>query len=395
MGIVNADIHDDWKPRYLLDFATQCAYEFIGTDNCFVHITESDIDWATLEGVPKKALDRVRGFFARFPTSIKKYENGVAQVDWMINPDGMYYADSDGYGMTDDDEIELYGFIDRKGHVVVKFRCINDDWKLLKQMRAEAEKIVNQQNIEQMENQNTPSQNISNAENTKTQVFNVIILDKSGSMNTIRHAAIDGFNETLHGIKRAQETYAETQEHYVSLIAFCACEMKQIYDKTPLAQAHPLTHRDYHPCCCTPLYDAMGFTLNGMRKHVQSIKDAVVVATIITDGYENASREYNGQSIKTLVEQLKTEGWSFTYMGANQDALEVAEQMSIRNSRNFEANDSCTRHVMARELQTKMNFFGRLHDIKSSMSAVHLSETERKMRYTSAADDAFDEVEGA
>ena len=49
---------------------------------------------------------------------------------------------------------------------------------------------------------------------TKTQVFNVIILDKSGSMECIRKAAIDGFNETLNGIKKAQEKYVDTQEHF-------------------------------------------------------------------------------------------------------------------------------------------------------------------------------------
>ena len=56
---------------------------------------------------------------------------------------------------------------------------------------------------------------------TKTQVFNVIILDKSGSMENIRQAAVSGFYETLNGIKKAQEKYADTQEHYVSLLTFC------------------------------------------------------------------------------------------------------------------------------------------------------------------------------
>ena len=61
---------------------------------------------------------------------------------------------------------------------------------------------------------------------TKTQVYNVVILDKSGSMESIRQAAIDGFNETLNGIKKAQEKYAETQDHFVTLVAFCGCEIK-------------------------------------------------------------------------------------------------------------------------------------------------------------------------
>ena len=91
---------------------------------------------------------------------------------------------------------------------------------------------------------------------TKTQVFNVIILDKSGSMECIRKAAIDGFNETLNGIKKAQEKYADTQEHFVSLLTFCDCEKKYVFDKVPVAEARPLTMDDYQPCCCTPLYSS-------------------------------------------------------------------------------------------------------------------------------------------
>ena len=121
-------------------------------------------------------------------------------------------------------------------------------------------------------------------DNTKTQVFNVIILDRSGSMESIRRAAVEGFNETLAGIKKAQEKFAETQDHYVSLVTFCSCETRHVFDKTPVAEAHPLTMEDYQPCCCTPLYDAMGITLTAMRRHVKEIEDSVVVVTIITDG---------------------------------------------------------------------------------------------------------------
>lgn len=51
----------------------------------------------------------------------------------------------------------------------------------------------------------------------KTQVFNVIILDRSGSMECIRQAAVEGFNETLAGIKKAQEKFAETQDHVCNI----------------------------------------------------------------------------------------------------------------------------------------------------------------------------------
>ena len=228
----------------------------------------------------------------------------------------------------------------------------------------------------------------------KTQVFNVIILDKSGSMESIRKAAVDGFNETLAGIKKAQEKYAESQEHYVSLLTFCDCEKKYVFDKVPVAESRKLTLDDYEPCCCTPLYDAMGFTLTTMRNHVKKVDDAVVVVTIITDGYENASKEYTGMAVKKLVEELKSGGWTFTYMGANQDSVEVAFNLSIRNSRNFEATSGGTTQVMGKDTSTRMNFFGRLHAFHSGSKGESMSSEERNACYSAMANEAFDEEEG-
>ena len=230
----------------------------------------------------------------------------------------------------------------------------------------------------------------------KTQVFNVIILDRSGSMGCIRRAAVEGFNETLAGIKKAQEKFADTQEHYVSLVTFCSCETRHVFDKIPVADAHPLYFKDYQPCCCTPLYDAMGITLTAMRRHVKEIDDSVVVVTIITDGIENASHEYNGQTIKELVERLRGEGWTFTYMGANQDSVEVAMSLSIRNSRNFAYSDEGTRATMEKDACTRMNFFSRLASFRRGPKGCvdSMPAEERHNLYTSMADEAFDEEEG-
>lgn len=231
---------------------------------------------------------------------------------------------------------------------------------------------------------------------TKAQVFNVIILDKSGSMEHIRRAAVDGFNETLAGIKKAQERFSETQEHFVTLLTFCDCEKKYVFDKVKVADTHPLAMEDYEPCCCTPLYDAMGFTLTSMRNHVKRIEDSVVVVTIITDGLENASKEYTGYAVKHLVEDLKREGWTFTYMGANQDSVEVAFNLSIRNARNFDYTHHGTMAGMAKETSTRMNFYARLAHFKEDYDGVGcapIPQEERHARYTAMADEAFDEEE--
>lgn len=229
---------------------------------------------------------------------------------------------------------------------------------------------------------------------TKTQVFNVIILDKSGSMEYIRQAAVSGFNETLNGIKKAQEEFADTQDHFVSLLTFCNCEKKYVFDKVPISEARSLTMEDYQPCCGTPLYDAMGFTLTTMRNYVRGIEDSVVVVTIITDGYENSSKEYTGSAVKHLVEELKSEGWTFTYMGANQDSVEVAFNLSIRNARNFDYTVQGAVAGMAKDSSTRMNFYSRLAQFKNDAECCSaMSAEERRARYSSMADEAFDEEE--
>lgn len=110
-----------WKPFYLVDNNSHCAYQWIDANECLLTVTENDIDWGSLEGLPQNVLDRVHRLSFHFPGFIHSYQNGRAEVDWQINPDGRYYMDSDGYGMTDDEEINLHGYIDRQGKVVEKF----------------------------------------------------------------------------------------------------------------------------------------------------------------------------------------------------------------------------------------------------------------------------------
>ncbi|MBP5386359.1 MAG: hypothetical protein J6Y97_03125 [Prevotella sp.] len=224
----------------------------------------------------------------------------------------------------------------------------------------------------------------------KTQIYNLVVLDKSGSMECIRRAAMEGFNETLAGIKKAQKEYADTQEHYISLITFCSCSRDAVYDKVPVAEAEPLTLNQYVPCCCTPLYDAMGFALTSMREHVKDIDDVAVVVTIITDGLENASKEYNRRSIHALVDSLKSGGWSFTFMGANQNSSEVAQSLAIRNSQDFDYSEEGISKAYHRDRRSKFSFFEKLHSSFSLRK--QLSEEERLTRNSELANEAYDET---
>ena len=129
-----------WKQRYLVDENKSLAYEIMDEDMTFTNFTTDDIDWNSLESLPDYMKERARRLSALFPTFVSCFQNGVAKVSWQLNPDGRYYRDDDGYGMTDDEETTVYGFIDTQMNVLVKFQYIGCDWERLKEMRCEAER---------------------------------------------------------------------------------------------------------------------------------------------------------------------------------------------------------------------------------------------------------------
>ncbi|KWW27877.1 MAG: hypothetical protein AUK63_2030 [bacterium P3] len=219
-----------------------------------------------------------------------------------------------------------------------------------------------------MENNNTTE---------KTQVYNLIILDKSGSMGSIANAAIAGFNETVGGIRSAQERFKDTQEHFVSLMIFCNCEKTMLYDMVPVDKVKELTSREYRPCCGTPLYDAMGLSINALYNAIKDKDNATAVVTVITDGYENASREYSGQAIKALVERMKDEeGWNFAYIGTNQDVEATSASLSIDNHMAFIDDDEGMRGAWEKERKAKISMFSRFS--MSSETIASMSPIERK-----------------
>ncbi len=113
MSLVHESTCGWWKPRFLLDHRAKEANEFLNRNEYFVQFSQDDVDWASLRNVSAGAVDRARRGCATYPTHICKFQNVIARVLWQINPDGRYFMDEDGYGMTDDEEIELVGAIDR------------------------------------------------------------------------------------------------------------------------------------------------------------------------------------------------------------------------------------------------------------------------------------------
>lgn len=159
-----------------------------------------------------------------------------------------------------------------------------------------------------------------------------IILDRSGSMGSIREATISGFNKFLEGQKNAN-----LGECVVSLHQFDH-EYKTDYLCVPIHAVKELTASDFEPRGSTSLLDAIGKTCNELGKRLslmpESERPDTVIVAIMTDGEENASKEFNIYNINQIIsEQTNVYSWEFVFLGANQDAIAAASNLGI-NSKN-------------------------------------------------------------
>ncbi len=194
----------------------------------------------------------------------------------------------------------------------------------------------------------------------KHQVHNLIILDESGSMDSIKTNIIQGFNElvqTIHGI----EKQFTDQEHYITLISFNGMGQKLLHFTDPASRLKHINDKSYQPDASTPLYDAMGFGINKLKQFLQDKTDYNVLVTILTDGEENASKEYKGSSIKQLVEELKQNNWTFTYIGTDHDVEKFAASLSIQNVMSFEKDAEGITDMFQKDRNARMIYSDRLH----------------------------------
>ncbi len=186
-------------------------------------------------------------------------------------------------------------------------------------------------------------------------IFNLILLDESGSMSIIEKAAVGGINETLQSIRQAQQQHPD-QEHFVTLATFHGGSYTVKYDRNPAPETKDLER--YNPGGSTPLFDAMGRSITELRSHV--CDDDAVLVTIITDGEENSSVEYSGQAIKQLVSEMRNQGWVFSYIGTNQDVDAVADQLGIHSRMNYDYSDVGMQDAIRKERKQRMVMYSRI-----------------------------------
>ena len=162
---------------------------------------------------------------------------------------------------------------------------------------------------------------------TMKKVFNLIIVDESGSMSIIEKQALMGLNETLETVKKIQKAHPDMEQR-VTLLTFDSTHKRFIFDNVLAEDTHTLSKKDYRPGGATPLYDAIGIGIS--KLNAQTEPDDNVLVTIITDGEENCSEEYNLKMVKNLIEKLKKQNWIFTLIGTdNLDVEGMAGSLSI------------------------------------------------------------------
>lgn len=185
----------------------------------------------------------------------------------------------------------------------------------------------------------------------KTTVFNLIILDESGSMSSLTKQTVDGCNETLNVIRSLEKKHGDSQRNLVSIYLFQSdseVPSRYVYKNQPIAKVENMTTDIYRPWGCTPLLDAVGSTLVDLRAIASTHEDATGTITIITDGMENSSKEYTYEMVSKLISEMKEQGWTINFIGANIDVQAVSRKMNIDNAMAFRSNSEGTRQMWAK-----------------------------------------------
>lgn len=159
----------------------------------------------------------------------------------------------------------------------------------------------------------------------------VFILDKSGSMGGLESDTIGGYNAML-----AKQQAVEGECHITTVLF--DNNFVLLHDRIDIKAVSSITEKEYQVGGSTALLDAIGRTIHKIgnaQKHTsEDYRAEKVMVVIITDGEENASREYSAERVKQMIEHEKTQyGWEFIFLGANIDAVETAGRFGISADR--------------------------------------------------------------
>jgi hypothetical protein len=177
-------------------------------------------------------------------------------------------------------------------------------------------------------------------------------------METVREETVTAFNKFL--VKQRQVPGEVT----LSLVQFDD-EYEVVYDAVPLENVPDLTQQRFVPRGRTALLDAMGKMVRQLDARLDAApaeqRPRLILFVVLTDGYENASREFDQHAVFDLIKQRRERGWQFVYLGANQDAIATASRYGIDGG-------------------GSVNFAARRGGVDRAMSSLSSAVTRRRSR---------------
>jgi uncharacterized protein YegL len=194
------------------------------------------------------------------------------------------------------------------------------------------------------------------------------IIDKSGSMAGMQHQAVEGFNVQVKTLQELKQTYPD-QDYTVSLTFFNE-GVRNIISNGKIEQLVPMNPNTFRPNGSTALLDAIGKSIYQIKSDFEpalSNDKASVVMVIITDGEENASRFYTYHEIARMIKELdETEKWTFSFLGADLDAIHTSQMLNIRRE-----------NVIS---FSKSDYSGMMEDVSDSIRCYSKSKAEGKTK---------------
>ena len=155
-----------------------------------------------------------------------------------------------------------------------------------------------------------------------------MILDRTGSMESIKQDTIGGFNSYIAAQKSLPTPATFTLVQFDSQDPF-----EVIHKFTDIQMVGDLTAQTYMPRASTPLYDAVGRGINDLKAGLGGLPEALrpkkIVVVIVTDGQENASREFTGAQVRKMIADAKEAGWQFVFLSADESAISDSSSLNI------------------------------------------------------------------
>jgi uncharacterized protein YegL len=172
-----------------------------------------------------------------------------------------------------------------------------------------------------------------------------ILIDRSGSMSSMKLDVIGGFNQLIEDQKKedGELTVSLTQFDSAGWSGDSTLSLERTNDFSPVDSVVLLNESNYIPRGGTPLNDALGITIKELGDKLASLNEEdrpeKVIVVVITDGEENSSRQYTTSLIKEMIQhQETTYNWKFIYLGANQDSFQEGGSRGFSGTMNWEGN---------------------------------------------------------